>query len=193
MRTSPFVNILLDRDGTIIQDRHYLSDPNGVRLLPGAVQGLQALTRAGCRLFIVTNQSGVARGYFSISDFQRVQDRLEAELRDHGIPISGQAACFHGPADACACRKPEIGLWIRLSKRYGLRPEKSLMIGDKTSDIDFARKAGLAASILVRTDPGQGTHREKRQEPGRHPSCIVSDLHAAGEWILGQSSLDDRA
>ena len=190
MRTPPFVNILLDRDGTLIQDRHYLADPNGVRLLPGTVQGLQALTRAGCRLFIVTNQSGVARRYFSVSDFQAVQDRLEAELRGHGISLSGQAVCFHGPADACTCRKPETGLWTRLSKRFGLRPEESLMIGDKTSDIEFARKAGLAASILVRAQPVHGLEPPIRQEPGRHPSCIVADLHAAGKWILGQSSLD---
>ncbi|MFP4034909.1 MAG: HAD-IIIA family hydrolase, partial [Desulfovermiculus sp.] len=77
MPSAPIItNILLDRDGTIIFDRHYLADPQGICLLPGAVEGLQALTSAGLRLFLVTNQSGIGRGYFTLQDFDRVQARL---------------------------------------------------------------------------------------------------------------------
>lgn len=185
-------NILLDRDGTIIHDCNYLADPNGICLLPGAVEGLQALTRAGLSLFLVTNQSGVGRGYFSVQDFNQVQARLYSQVHDHAISFSGQAVCFHAPQDACSCRKPKPGLWNRLSQEHGLLAQESLMIGDKASDIEFACNAGLLGSVLVLADHGsdQAADLTRRfgsgRGLGRHPSHVASDLKAASQWILAQ-------
>ncbi len=192
---SIITNILLDRDGTIIFDRHYLADPNGICLLPGAVEGLQALTNAGLRLFLVTNQSGVGRGYFTVQDFDRVQARLYSQVRNHAISFSGQAVCFHSPEDACSCRKPKPGLWTRLSHEHGLLAQESLMIGDKVSDIEFAYNAGLLGSVLILANhhSAQAADLTRRfgsgQGLGRHPSHIALDLKAASRWILAQTQI----
>jgi D-glycero-D-manno-heptose 1,7-bisphosphate phosphatase len=195
MPSAPIITkILLDRDGTIIFDRHYLADPQGICLLPRAVEGLQALTSAGLRLFLVTNQSGIGRGYFTLQDFDRVQARLYSQLLTHAISFCDQAACFHSPKAACSCRKPKPGLWTRLSQKHGLQARESLMIGDKVSDIQFAENSGLLGSILLLADPhsDQAADLNRRfgsgQGLGRHPSYIAPDLKAASEWILAQTS-----
>ena len=185
-------NILLDRDGTIIYDRHYLADPAGVRLLPGAGKGLYVLSRAGCRLFLVTNQSGVGRGFFSHQDFKRVQAALYSKLQDWDLSVQDEAICIHAPEQNCTCRKPQIGLWTRLATKHGLKAKESLMIGDKDSDIAFARNAGLLGSILISPGhgPGQGTKTGQLREYGlgNHPSLIASDLETAAAWITAKSS-----
>ncbi|MFP4258689.1 MAG: D-glycero-alpha-D-manno-heptose-1,7-bisphosphate 7-phosphatase [Desulfovermiculus sp.] len=195
MPKAPIIaNILLDRDGTIIYDRNYLADPNGICLLPGAVEGLQALADAGLCLFLVTNQSGVGRGYFTLQDFDRVQARLYSQVHNHAIFFSGQAACFHSPEDACSCRKPKPGLWTRLSQKHGLQASESLMIGDKISDIQFAENSGLLGSILLLADHHSDQAADltrcfgSGQGLGRHPSYIAPDLKAASQWILAHTS-----
>ncbi|NHZ48831.1 HAD-IIIA family hydrolase, partial [Nitratidesulfovibrio liaohensis] len=112
--------VLLDRDGTVIEDRHYLSDPSGVTLLPGAARGLAALAAAGARLFLVTNQSGIARGYFTEADLHACNARLDELLGEHGVSLADTAFCPHGPDDGCACRKPAPGMWLTLRDRHGL-------------------------------------------------------------------------
>lgn len=187
---SQITNILLDRDGTIIYDRHYLADPGGVRLLPGAVKGLEVLSQAGCRLFLVTNQSGVGRGFFSLQDFYRVQAALYVQLQAFNIWIRDQAVCFHAPEAACTCRKPASGLWTSLQARHQLRANQTLMIGDKESDIAFARNAGLLGSILISTSCCRGQHKGSGPEQdcekpvNRHPALIAPDLEAAADWIV---------
>jgi D-glycero-D-manno-heptose 1,7-bisphosphate phosphatase len=187
---SQITNILLDRDGTIIYDRHYLADPGGVRLLPGAVKGLEVLSQAGCRLFLVTNQSGVGRGFFSLQDFYRVQAALYVQLQAFNIWIRDQAVCFHAPDAGCTCRKPASGLWTSLQARHQLRANQTLMIGDKESDIAFARNAGLLGSILISTSCCRGQHKGSGPEQdcekpvNRHPALIAPDLEAAADWIV---------
>lgn len=149
-------NVLCDRDGTIIYDRHYLADPAGVELLPGAAAGLRALAERGLRLFVVTNQSGIGRGFFSQADYLACQAKMAADLAESGVVLADSAFCPHAPGgDNCGCRKPDIGMWQELSARHGLKAEESAMIGDKLDDIRFARKAGLAAAILVLSGKGE--------------------------------------
>lgn len=147
--------VLLDRDGTLIEDRHYLSDPEGVVLLPGVGEGLARLAAAGCRLFLVSNQSGVGRGYFSEDAVRSCQERLESLLRPYGVLFEDAVWCPHAPAEDCRCRKPLPGLWERLRDRHGLDPRHCLMAGDKMDDLLFAVNAGLATGLLVLTGKGK--------------------------------------
>jgi D-glycero-D-manno-heptose 1,7-bisphosphate phosphatase len=196
MSTLRLRNVLLDRDGTLIEERHYLSDPEGVSLIPGAVQGLKELKRAGCRLFLVTNQSGIGRGYFDLNAYAAVQGRIDELLSRASITLTGQAFCPHAPQERCSCRKPALGMWERLRDLHDLRPEESVMVGDKAEDVLFGRRAGLAASILVLT--GHGKDAAKRLELPQTttamtlpesdrldlPHAVVADLGAAARWII---------
>lgn len=146
--------VLLDRDGTLIEDRHYLADPQGVTLLPGVGEGLALLQQEGWKLFVVSNQSGVGRGFFSESAVQACQARLDALLLPFGVCFTDSVWCPHAPEDACACRKPQTGLWKTLEKKHGLCAAESVMIGDKLSDMAFAANAGLALGILTLTGKG---------------------------------------
>ena len=194
----PFYHdILLDRDGTVIEDRHYLHDPDQIRFLPGALPGLQALVRAGCRLFVVTNQSGIGRGYFSRDDYDNVERRLDHLLARHGVVLSASAYCPHSPSDTCSCRKPAPGLVQTLIEHHGLQPRRSIVIGDKKSDIRLAETAGLGGGILVATGKGrqeaehlgcpplgEEAYLECEQSPAGAPVLFARDLEAAAEWIL---------
>lgn len=152
----PIVNILFDRDGTLIHDCHYLSDPKHICLLPGVGEALAQLSNAGIRLFIVTNQSGIGRGYFSQADYIACEQQLNALLAEHGVFLTDSMHCPHTPDDACPCRKPSIGLWKTLQERYALKAEETIMVGDKMADVFFGHQAGCIASVLVLTGKGTG-------------------------------------
>lgn len=146
--------LFLDRDGTIIEDRHYLRDPDGVVLLPGAGEALGRLVRAGIRLFLVTNQSGIGRGYFSEAEFRTCQTRLDELLCPWGASFTDVRMCPHGPEDQCACRKPRTGMWEQARGAWNLDPARCVMVGDKLDDLLFGINAGFAAAFLVLTGYG---------------------------------------
>ncbi len=187
--------VLLDRDGTIIEDRHYLADPDGVVLLPGAGEALALLQRAGCRLFVVSNQSGVGRGLFPESAVRACQVRLEELLAAFGVHLDDAVWCPHAPEQECGCRKPNIGLWRCLAERHGLCASRSVMIGDTIRDVDFAVNAGLARGILVLTGKGGEAAASAGLDPsavsgaglslpGRPGAAVVPDLYAAARVLL---------
>ena len=147
-------SILLDRDGTLIEERHYLSDPDQVVLIPGVAEPMRRLANQGCRFYLASNQSGIGRGLFTLDDYMAVHARLEDLLRAEGVTLSGAAFCPHTPQDACPCRKPRTGMWEQLAARYGLRAETSVMVGDKIADIGFGKAAGCAETVLVLTGHG---------------------------------------
>ncbi len=193
-------NILLDRDGTVIEERHYLADPDGVQLIPGAGQALRALMDSGRRLFLVTNQSGIGRGYFSLAQYEAVQGRLLQLLSKEGVVVTATVMCPHGPDDGCVCRKPLPGLWEELLATHGLDPARTIMIGDKTADIRFAQSAGLAAAALVLTGHGRQTAIYQNLDlPDTrtkavalhpltnpdHPDILAPDLGAVADLLLG--------
>lgn len=195
--------VILDRDGTIIKDKHYLADPAGVELLPGAAEGLARFSGAGTRLFVVTNQSGIGRGYFTEEAYHACRAALETLLQKAGVSLFGTEFCPHGPEDGCACRKPEQGMWRALAAKYTLESETAAMIGDKIEDILFGRRAGMPATVLVLTGkgssvaerlalpvPGPGeTHRVVGAAflPGGEnlPHVVARDLAGAADWLLG--------
>jgi len=184
-------NIVLDRDGTIIRDKHYLHEPEEVELLPASAGALAKLNKNGIKLFVATNQSGIGRGYFREQDYLAVQRELDSQLAAHGARISGSVFCPHAPEDDCCCRKPKTGMWTELKQKFGLNETETLVIGDKRSDILFGRNAGLALCILVLTGHGQseaekaGIPRPENKisripSPEREkPDFAASDLAAA--------------
>ena len=179
--------VLLDRDGTLIVEKVYLSDPAAVELTAGASQGLAALADLGLELLLVTNQSGVGRGYFTASRLDAVHRRLAAMLAEHGVVLDGIYVCHHTPEDRCDCRKPAVGLALRAARERGLDPARCFVIGDKECDIDLGRAFG-ARTILVRTGYGADTEASGRCQP----DAVVDDLRGAADIIRHQVSVSAR-
>jgi D-glycero-D-manno-heptose 1,7-bisphosphate phosphatase len=147
--------VALDRDGTIIVERQYLSSPEQVELLPGAAPGLRAMREMGLGLVVVTNQSAVGRGYFDMARLEEIHERLRQLLRAEGVELAGIYVCPHAPQDRCACRKPLPGLLLQAARELGFDPAAAVVIGDKPCDIELGRGLG-ASTILVRTGYGAG-------------------------------------
>ena len=168
--------VVLDRDGTIIEEREYLFRPEHVRLIPGAADALRELKRLGFGLVVITNQSGVGRGFFDQSELDRVHERLGQLLLQEGVRLDGMYVCPHKPEDDCLCRKPRLGLLQQAAAELGFRSENSIVIGDKDIDIDMGRRAG-AMTFLVRT--GYGAQFEN----SANADFVVDDLSAAAAII----------
>lgn len=147
---------LLDRDGTIIEDRQYLADPGGVALLSGAAEGLAALAALGMRLVVLTNQSGVASGRISPAELDAVHARLGALLLERGVRLDGVFACIHAPESGCGCRKPAGGLARQAEAALGISLREALVAGDQASDLELGRRLGVPA-FLVATGKGLAT------------------------------------
>jgi D-glycero-D-manno-heptose 1,7-bisphosphate phosphatase len=143
--------VFLDRDGTVIHDRHYLHDPEGVELLPTAGEAIARLNGAGVPVLLVTNQSGIGRGLFSEADFAAVQRRLEELLAEHGARLDGVYHCPHTPdrSPPCNCRKPAPGLFLRAADEHGLDLARCFYIGDRARDVEPGAGFG-GMPILVR-------------------------------------------
>jgi D-glycero-D-manno-heptose 1,7-bisphosphate phosphatase len=137
--------LFLDRDGTLIRDVGYPKDPNDVELLPGCADALRLAMEQGFKLVIVSNQSGVARGYFDEATARRVQARVEELFAAEGVRFDGVYFCFHAPSDACACRKPAPGMLLQAARDLDLDLGRSIMIGDKPSDVEAGESAGCIA------------------------------------------------
>jgi D-glycero-D-manno-heptose 1,7-bisphosphate phosphatase len=134
---------LLDRDGTIIVDKVYLSDPDGIEFAPGALEGLRLLRDAGFELVLITNQSGIAGGYFDESALESIHRRLQAMLATEGLRLDAIYVCPHGPNDHCDCRKPAPGLVLRAMRDLGFEPDEAVSIGDSEADMGAALAAGV--------------------------------------------------
>jgi D-glycero-D-manno-heptose 1,7-bisphosphate phosphatase len=169
--------VLLDRDGTLIVEKDYLSDPREVELIPGAGAALQQLQQANWGICLVTNQSGIARGYFDAQRLAEVHDRLAQLLADFGVRLDGIYVCPHGPDDGCDCRKPRPGLVEQARAVHGFDPRESWVVGDKEADVSLARAVG-ARSILVRTGYG------KTHEAATEADFVVDNLPEAAALLL---------
>ncbi|MBX3170272.1 MAG: HAD family hydrolase [Candidatus Eremiobacteraeota bacterium] len=134
---------LLDRDGTLIEHVHYLSDPEQVRLLPETVEGLLALKRLNFRLVLVSNQSGVGRGYFDEHAVHRVNERMQELLRPHGAELDLMLFCPHAPQDHCPCRKPKTGMAEQACQLLSANLKGAIMVGDSDCDMELAQALGI--------------------------------------------------
>jgi D-glycero-D-manno-heptose 1,7-bisphosphate phosphatase len=140
---SPRRLALIDRDGTIIVDKVYLSDPDGIEFTPGAIEGLRLLRDAGFALVLITNQSGIARGLFDVATLTRIHDRLRSMLAAEGLELKAIYFCPHGPDDGCDCRKPAPGMIKSAMRDLGFQPDKAVVIGDSDGDMGAAAAAGV--------------------------------------------------
>ncbi len=167
--------VFVDRDGTIIREREYLSDPAGVELVPGAAESLRAFAAAGYGVVIVTNQSGIARGYYDEAAYAAVAAELEALLEGAGVALLGSYHCPHHPdiTGPCDCRKPGTGLFRQAAREHNLDLARSIYIGDRVRDVAPAAELG-GQGILVRTGYG-------REEASGAPAdvAVVDDLMGA--------------
>jgi len=173
--------IFLDRDGTMIEEANYLSKPEQIKIFPATQTGLKKLSDAGFKLFIVSNQSGVGRGYFTMADVDRVNEKLLGDL--HGIHFEKIYVAPEKPEDPSLGRKPSPQFLFEARDEFGLDLAQSFMIGDKLSDLESGWNAGVKASILVRT--GYGAKLERAAPEAVSRAVIVDDLDAAAAWILG--------
>jgi len=145
--------VILDRDGTLIAERHYLSDPGQVELLPGTAAALRDLGAMGLGRVVVTNQSAVGRGFFDLGRLAEIHRRMQDLLQAEGASLDGIYFCPHLPEDECRCRKPRPGLIEQAARELGFLPAESFVIGDKACDVGLGRAVG-ARTFLVRTGYG---------------------------------------
>lgn len=147
--------VFLDRDGTINVEKHYLYKIEDFEYLEGALDALKTLSEMGFKLIIVTNQSGIARGYYSENDFKQLDDWMRKDLLDKGIIIADSYYCPHLPggsvkkyAKVCECRKPKTGLYWKAAKDYNIDMDNSYAIGDKTRDLSICKESGVKGILL---------------------------------------------
>lgn len=175
--------VFLDRDGVICEDH---VEPVGsweeFHVLPGAIEGVVALTRAGVPVFVFTNQAGVGRGLVTKGQVEAIHERLLAEVRVAGGRIVGVYACFHAPEEGCACRKPRPGLLLDAARDHGVDLSRAWVVGDMGRDLEAGRGAGCR-TILVRTGKG-ASEVATLAARGIAPEVVAKDLAEAVARIL---------
>jgi len=174
--------VFLDRDGTIIEEKHYLHRPEDVVVFPGAAGALKRLQGAGFKLIIVSNQSGVGRGYFTLGDVERVNRHLCGELGRQGVRLDKIYISPEAPDQPSRGRKPSPQFLFDARDEFALDLGESYLVGDKLLDLECGWNAGVKRCLLVRTGYGAELERTARERLG--PAVLVDDLPAAADWIL---------
>ena len=184
--------VFLDRDGTINEQMGYINHLSRFHLLPGVAKAIRRLNEAGVPVFVVTNQSGLARGYFPEALLTEVHAAMVSRLSAEGARLDGVYVCPHHPEakeeryrENCPCRKPKPGLFLQAAREHGLDLTRSYVVGDRWSDLKAARACG-AAGVLVLTGYGRGDleYIGPRQEV--QPVHVAEDLGGAVAWLIGE-------
>ncbi len=178
MKRTPAV--FLDRDGTINVERHYLIAPEDFEFFPGVQEAIRALKAAGFAVVVVTNQSGVARGYFTLDDVEKLHRHIQGLLAEYGTSIDAFYVCPHAPDAGCLCRKGAPGLLVKAARDLNLDLQRSFMVGDKLSDVEAGRRGGCQP-LLVLTGYGVQTAGELAPEDA---IPVFADLPEAAAFIL---------
>jgi D,D-heptose 1,7-bisphosphate phosphatase len=173
--------VFVDRDDTLIVDVGYCKDPDRIQLLPGVVEGLRKLSRAGIAIVVITNQSGIGRGFFTEDDLSAVHARLRTELEASGVTLQAIYYCPHLPEDGCSCRKPRPGLLLKAASEMDLNLKTCFMIGDRKLDLLAGRAAGTHTILVFNKDLRELTDMEPIAD------FVVKDLVEAANVILNQS------
>jgi D-glycero-D-manno-heptose 1,7-bisphosphate phosphatase len=174
--------VFLDRDGTLIAEKNYLHRPEDVEIFPGAGAALKRLADAGFKLVIVTNQSGIGRGYFTLADAGRVNEHLAREFARDGVRFEKIYIAPEAPDQPSRGRKPSPQFLFDARDEFDLTLAESFMVGDKLIDLECGWNAGVKKSILVRTGYGKEVEVESKNELTR--AVVVDGLNEMAEWIL---------
>ena len=174
--------IFLDRDGTLIAEKEYLHRPENVEIFPGAGAALKRLADAGFKLIIVTNQSGIGRGYFTLADAERVNDRVSREFARAGVHFEKTYIAPEAPDQPSRVRKPSPQFLFDARDEFGLNLAESFMVGDKLIDLECGWNASVKKSILVRTGYGAGFERDAAGKISK--AVVVNNLTEMAAWIL---------
>jgi D-glycero-D-manno-heptose 1,7-bisphosphate phosphatase len=186
--------IFIDRDGTLIEERHHLVSSDQLHVFPQSIEALQLINQSGVLAILVTNQSVIARGLLTESGLAEIHRSLETSLAAKGVYLDGIYYCPHHPEAGtssyttdCACRKPAPGMLIRAARDFHLDLDSCVYIGDTLTDVEAGHRAG-AVSVLVRTGYGSeveaGLTKAERLSPQRYPDYIASDILQAVKWSL---------
>jgi histidinol-phosphate phosphatase family protein len=189
-RSAPRANraVFIDKDGTLVEDVPYNVDPDRLRFLPHALQGLHVLARCGYLIVLITNQPGIALGLFDQAALRRIELELKRRLAAAGIVLSGFYACPHAPADAmgrgCDCRKPAAGLLLQAARELRIDLARSWMIGDILDDVEAGRRAGCRSVLL-----DVGSETIWRRSALRIPEFRAPDLLIAARAIAAKDGI----
>lgn len=181
--------VFVDKDGTLITNVPYNVDPRRIRLMPGTLKGLRTLSRAGFKIVIVTNQSGIALGRFDESQLENVKLHLEAILAAAEVVLSGFYFCPHHPdgtitrfSKDCDCRKPSPGLLLQASDQLNIDISQSWMIGDILDDVEAGNRSGCRTILF-----DHGSETEWKRAPYRQPDFVVDSFESVASIILSQA------
>ena len=186
------VAVFLDRDGTINEEMGYINHLDRFVLLSSAAAAIRRINESGLKAVVITNQSGAARGYFSVDLIDQVHRKMCRLLEEEGAFLEGIYTCTHAPpsegeSGGCGCRKPKIGLMQQAAQELNLDLEKSYVVGDRFKDVEMARNAG-AKAILVLTGYGKGELEFLGPSSKVQADFVAEDLAEAVEWILSDMS-----
>lgn len=177
--------VFVDRDGTLAEEMGYLNHVSRLRMFPFAGESVRRLNEANIPVVVVTNQSGVARGYFPESLVVEIHALMERQLAAGGAQLTGIYYCPHSAVDDCDCRKPKAGLVERAAREHNLDVSRSYVIGDRYVDVELARSVS-ARSVMVRTGYGEGELQWHSARWPSQPDHLAADLRDAVDWILRQ-------
>jgi D-glycero-D-manno-heptose 1,7-bisphosphate phosphatase len=182
--------VFVDRDGVISEEVGYISDVEHFRLIPQSAEAVKLINQRGLKIIVITNQSGVARGYFSEEVLGHINRKMEQLLSDQGALLDGIYYCPHHPEGTveayrmeCDCRKPSAGLLIQASREHAIDLSSSYLVGDKRTDIECAHRAG-AKGILVLTGYGKDELSKINSAALAQPEYVAADLLDAVQWII---------
>jgi D,D-heptose 1,7-bisphosphate phosphatase len=172
--------VFLDRDGTIARDVHYCRRAEDFELLPGVPEAVRLLNHSGFKVVVVTNQSGIARGYFTEETLAQIHDKMRSELAERNARVDAIYYCPHHPDEGCSCRKPGTALFHKAAEEHGIHLPGSYVVGDMQMDIDAGKALG-AKTVLVTTGP------QSLAPSPQPPDHVAPDLLRAAKWIVAHS------
>jgi D-glycero-D-manno-heptose 1,7-bisphosphate phosphatase len=180
--------VFLDRDGTIARDVHYCRDPRDFEVLPRVPAAIRTLNEHGYKVVVITNQSGIARGYFTLETLSLIHEKMAAELARDNAFVDAIYLCPHHPDEECVCRKPKPALLLQAARDIGIALDRSYMIGDDIKDVQAGNAAGCRTVWLrpVAVDCTDG-RADAADQGGRHSAAshhVAADLFEAVEWLL---------
>ena len=169
--------VFVDRDGTIAFDVPYCSRVEDFHLIPGVADAIARLARSGWAIVVITNQSGIARGFFSEETLDAIHKKMQADLSSAGARIDGVYHCPHHPSEGCSCRKPAPSMILQAARELVLDLRRSVMVGDSVSDVRAGQAAGCR-TVLIRDGPPRDTFTDVT------PDFVARDFQEACAWIM---------